>query len=141
MSYATLDDLTALCGERELIQLTDRATPPADEVDQALVAEALGRADNLVDSYIGATYQLPLAQASPLLKNLACDIARHWLWKGAASDEVQKRRDEAVKHLQMIATGKAKIPDVQGAQPPAAGGARIISPGGREFTRDSMGGF
>ena len=63
MAYATLQDLISAFGERKLVQLTDRAEPPADLVDAQVAAEALGYADNLIDGYLAARYVLRLVEA------------------------------------------------------------------------------
>ena len=52
MSSATLDMLTARYGERLLLQLTDRATPPAGAVDSAIVDAALGDTDAVIDGCV-----------------------------------------------------------------------------------------
>ena len=138
MPYATVDDLKALIGERELIQLTDRSTPPADAIDLDVANGALQAASDTVDSYVAAAYALPLASTPSMLKDLAVDLARHRLYAGKASDEVQARYDEAMKRLRDISSGKAKIPGAEGQDPPARAGMVLSASSERLFSRDNL---
>lgn len=125
MTYATLQDLQTLCGERELIQLTDRSDPPVDAIDEDIVQAALAWADGRINSYVAAAYTLPLVTNPPLLTDLACDLARFRLYKEAAPHEVKSRHDEALKMLQQIAGGRAKIPGVAGDEPQIRSGLKV----------------
>jgi hypothetical protein len=60
MAYATLNDLVARYGERELIQLTDLVNMPPSAIDADRVQIALDDASAVVDSYVGQVYALPL---------------------------------------------------------------------------------
>lgn len=140
MTYATLADLTALCGERELIQLTDRAEPPSDQVDEALAEGALTSASQEIDSYVGAKYALPLTVVPQIFKDICCDLARYRLFRDP-TDEVAKRRKTAIEHLQMIARGTAVIPGAAGVMPEGQDDVVMIGGGDRLFTRDSLRGF
>ena len=141
MTYAALDDLRTLCGDRELIQLTDRSDPPADAIGAAIVEAALGWADDQVNAYVSAAYKLPLVATPRLVRDLATDLARFRLYKEAAPDEVQKRYDTAMATLKAIGAGRAKIPDLEGSDPPAREGAILVDMPDRLFSRDSMRGF
>lgn len=122
--YADLDDLKTLCGDEELIQLTDRADPPSGEIDEVVTAAALLAATHVIDGYVAAQYQLPLSSTVPLLTDLACDIARYRLYKTAATDQVRQRFEDAIKTLVAISKGLVKLPIAD----PAAGSAE---PAGR----------
>lgn len=123
--YADLANLTTLCGEEELIQLTDRADPPSGEVDQAVAEAALVAATSLIDGYVGAQYQLPLVSVPPMLVDIACDIARYRLYKTSATDQVRQRYKDAIDALTAISKGVITLPL------PAAGGS-ASQPAGRE---------
>lgn len=140
MPHATLNDLIALCGERELIQLTDRSEPPADEIDEAVAAEALGWADDQIDSYVSVAYRLPLSETPRLLKDIATDLARFRLYKEGASEEVKQRHDSALRHLDRIAKGSAKIPGVQGADPRSRAGVSVAAEA-PVFSTETLAGF
>ena len=68
MAYATQSDLVDKFGELELIQLTDFDTPAAGGIVASRVDAALARASGVVDSYLAARYQLPLAEVPPAIQ-------------------------------------------------------------------------
>ena len=141
MSYCTLQDLIGRGYERELIELTDRSTPPAGVVDTALVDRAITDADALIDSYLQTRYTLPLAVVPATLERVACDLVRYFLHADAdaVTETVRAGRDQAVSFLRTISRGEADIgPTAGGERPQGSGGAQIES-GGRLFGRDSGG--
>ncbi|WP_165184720.1 gp436 family protein [Caulobacter soli] len=138
MTYATLQDLTDVCGARELIQLSDRGDMPVDWIDEAVVTRALSDADELINGYLGGVYALPLTNAPRMLIGAACDIARYKLWKDRASDEVVRRFKEALALLTQIQGGRVKLPDQAGVEPAAKTGVILTSMPERQFTRDTM---
>ena len=141
MAYATLDDLVTLCGDRELIQLTDRSDPPVNAIDETVTGPALDWASDLVDSYVGAAYALPLTQTPQMLRDIATDLARFRLYKDAAPEEVKGRYDQAIARLKDISAGRAKIPGVAGVEPDARSDVVLSTSSDRTFSRDSMAGF
>lgn len=140
--YADLDDLKTLCGDEELIQLTDRADPPSGEINTAVTAAALTAATHVIDGYVGAQYQLPLSSSVPLLTDLACDIARYRLYKTAATDQVRQRFEDAIKMLVNISKGVVKLPIANGAAEPA-GRSDVVNFQSEEriFSRTSLRGM
>jgi phage gp36-like protein len=141
MLYATQQDLIDRFGEDELIQLTDRADPPAGAIDAAVAARALDAAEAMIDGYVGVRYALPLAQVPPLLTGIACDLARYHLYTNQATETVSARRDQAVATLRDIAAGKLALPVGETETPaPASVGVAIAGPG-RVFSSDSLKGF
>jgi phage gp36-like protein len=140
--YATLANLQTLCGDEELIQLTDRAEPPAGLIDAVVVAAALVGASNEIDGYVAAQYQMPLVETPALLTDLACDIARYRLYKDAATDQVRKRYEDAVKTLTNISKGLVKLPIATAtAEPAGRDGIMVIESEPRAFSRSSMRGM
>lgn len=134
--YATASDLLIRFGAEELAQ---RAAPEGtqitgeilekainddslsaytqDEQDAAADAEArieaaLSDAELLVDSYLKRRHSLPLESevitASPLTA-VTCDITRYGLYDEHATEEIQKRFDDAVKWLRDVSAGKASL--------------------------------
>ncbi|WP_439471337.1 gp436 family protein [Brevundimonas sp.] len=143
--YATLDHLKTLCGDEELIQLTDRADPPSGQIDVVVVTAALGAATNEIDGYVAAQYALPLASTPPLLQTLACDIARYRLYTTAATDQVRQRYEDAVKALTNISKGVIKLPVISApggpAEPEGRDDVMVIQSEDRIFSRSSMKGW
>lgn len=109
MAYATQQDLVVRFGQRELVELTDRADPPTGEIDAAIVATALGEAAGVVDGHIARRYPLPLAGVPPILTDLACDIARYRLFEHRVTEAVQARYDAALRTLGAIADGALRL--------------------------------
>ncbi len=143
--YASLDDLKTLCGDEELIQLTDRADPPSGLIDETVTGAALTAAGHIIDGYVRAQYALPLSSPVPMLTDLACDIARYRLYKTAATEQVQKRYDDAIKVLVNISKGLVKLPIADGGagagEPAGRTGMVRIASEPRTFSRSSMRGM
>lgn len=139
--YATQQDLEERFGTQELIELTDRADPPAGAIDATVVARALADADAVIDGYVGARYDLPLPSTPALLANLAADIARFKLHDEAPPEAVENRYKDALALLRDIAAGRARL-DIAGAEPAASdAGAPEVSAPDRIFSRDTLEGF
>lgn len=164
MDYATVQDLIARFGERELIELTD----PDDlaQVKDAKVNTVLGDAHAFVDGYVGKVYRLPLPGctkpapmpgnanavemvAPPLLTRMVCDVARYYLYDDLAPEhEVYIRFKATTKELEAIASGDMLISCPWGGQPgfsltgedPGAGEVLFgFSP--RQVTDDTLRGY
>lgn len=141
MAYATLADLILAFGREAIVQLTDRADPPAEVVDQAVAAEALGYADNLIDGYLAGRYVLPLKQPQPMLKGVAQDLAWCRL-QAELTEDAKRRQDAALRTLRDLAGGMVTLPGETGAASPAGGGGVIkLKSQVRIFTRDRMSGL
>lgn len=142
MAYATTSDLIERFGEAELIKLTDRVQPYSQAIVQSVVDQALADADAEIDGYLAARYTLPLAQVPPLLKRLACDLARLFLHDDRPTDAVKDNAAQARKTLTDIAKGTVALPDQTGAATPSGDTARVAGPAdigsGRVFTLDQL---
>ena len=133
MPYATQADLEARFRQQELIELTDESG--IGVIDAAAVAVALADADSEINGYLAGRYALPLAQTSPELVRLACDIARYKLYDTRATEQVKARYDDAIKKLRDVSRGVASLGIDQASQPVAVAGSASISSGGRDFSR------
>lgn len=138
MPYATVQDLIDRFGETEIVQITDRSDPPAYAIDQTVASSALDTASAEMDGYIAAKYQLPLVTISPVLTDLACDIARFRLYAVRATEEVQKRYDAAISRLREISKGTFKL-DAAGVEPESRPSVVLTSGPERVFRRDCRG--
>lgn len=140
--YATLDQLKALTGERELIQLTDRAEPPTGLVNAGVAAGAMEAASRLIDGYLAAQYAVPLSEVPPLLADLAADVARYRLHSFSPPDHVRARYDDAIRTLKDIAAGRIRLPvQTVAAEPQGRAGVMVIESEPRRFSRSSMEGW
>jgi phage gp36-like protein len=139
LAYASQQDLVTRYGERELVELTDRAVPPAGVIDAAVVTRALDDASAEIDSYLAARYGSVLGTASPVLRD-ACEIlARERLFDDRVTDAVKRDADRVRRWLHDVAAGIALIPDVGAGSPQP--GPVTYRPGERLFTRDTMADF
>lgn len=137
-AYATLADLLDRYEQRELIQLTDDAGTGA--IDAVRIDKAIQGASSIVDGYLAATYQLPLARVPDNIVDLTCTIARFKLWRSTPPDNIQKAYDGAVKMLGEISRGIVKI-DAGEREQPARDGAIVTEGGRRVFDRDKLQGY
>lgn len=114
MSYAAQADMEDRFGEAEVIDLTDRAEPPAGAVDTTVLQAALDDADGIINSYIALQYALPLTSTPRTIALVACDIARYLLWDDRASEEVLRRYEAALSWLRDVAAGSVLLLDANG---------------------------
>lgn len=142
MAYATQADLERKYGLDELIQLTDRADPPTDAVDGAIVADALMAAAAEIDAHVGRAYTLPLAAVPAILRELACQMARYHLHTDGLPEKVGRDYEGALAKLERIAAGKMVL-DVPGTadDPQAVAGRVRATTSPRVFTGDTLAGF
>lgn len=140
MSYATLDDLLQLADRQRLIELTDRADPPAGDIDSARVDWALGQAEALIDARLSERYALPLSPAPAILTRVAAVIAYHDLHIEAVPEKVAADYGRQLAWLDAVAAGHIALPGIDGAGDSAAGPARSHGPA-RTFTRSSLKGY
>lgn len=112
MSYCTLQDLIDEFTEAELIQLTD--ITGADAVDVTAVNKAIARADRKINRYLAGRNDLPLAGDEVV--DLACDIARYYLYADKVPDLIKDRFNDAIKELEKMAARKIAVTDTAGAE-------------------------
>lgn len=165
LTYATVADMVARYGERELILLTDVTNIPPSTIDTDRVETKLADAAAFVDGYVGQVYRLPLAGcakpltvpggeveyvAPPVVTRLTCDLARYYLYDDLAPEnEVYRRYKAAVRELEAIAAGAAQLACPWGGSPGALIGADAQSGGNetrfefspRAITDDTLRGY
>lgn len=140
MGYAAVADLIAEFGSSEIIELTDRADPRTYAVDATVAQNALDRADAEIDAALALRYALPLASVPKLLRYIACDLARYYLYDRAEPPTAVKDRwDAARATLAALAAGRAKLgPDVAGIPVnPAPSDLAQIDSGSKIFGRSN----
>lgn len=138
--YASQQDLIDRFGQRELIELTDRADPPTGTIDAAVVAGALADAAEVINSYIGRRYDLPLAETPAVLRRVAADIARFYLHKDDPIEAARNAHAEALKWLKDLAEGRAVL-DLAGEEAAPAEATVQIASQAKLFGRDKLDGF
>jgi phage gp36-like protein len=120
VSYASQDDLIKRFGEPMLLDLTDRATPPAGAIDAAVVTGALDDTSAAIDGYLKGRYVLPIAATPPLLRDLCQAIAIYKLHRSSAPEKIRDDYMDALKTLALISNGTIRL-DVAGVEPAASG--------------------
>lgn len=141
MTYASQAMLVKRFGLAMLLDLTDRADPPAGQIDADLVAQELGNTDAVINGYVGNRYRLPLDSTPPLVADLALAIAIYKLHRYAPDPKVKDDYDQAIRTLAHISDGKVKL-DAAGIEPAPSGasGVQFIDRE-RPLSPESMTGF
>ncbi|MDY7117130.1 DUF1320 domain-containing protein [Halomonas sp. SSL-5] len=107
MSYITLQDLTRRFGESEILALADDGT---GQVDQEEIDRAIEDAGGEIDGYVaGGGYTVPLDPVPKIVASYACDIARYRLYDDAATEQVTKRYEDAIRFLRMVAKSEVLL--------------------------------
>lgn len=132
--YATKQDMIDRFGEEPLIELTDRADPPAGVIDDAVLDAALIDASALIDSYIARRYELPLAGVPLVVKGHCMAIAWYRLHRGRVTDETRTDYTDALTFLRELSTGMALL-DIGGTEPASANAQVRAVSSGRTFSR------
>ncbi len=141
MSYTSQNQLVGRFGERLLLSLTDRATPPAGVIDGAVVAQELANTDAVIDGYLAGRYALPLGSTPPLLADLALAIAIYKLHPFEPDPKIVKDYDGAIATLGKISQGVVRLP-LAGIEPESGGAAGVETiDRERPLTPESMTGF
>ena len=137
--YATQQDVIDTYGQEALTVAADR---DGDGVaDPGVADKALADASELMDSYLGKRYDLPLPTVPEVLKPVCVDIALYRMSQGPATltDEIKDRYRAALRWLERVADGKVSLglPD----SPPSAGGGVHVESAPRQFTRANLKGL
>jgi phage gp36-like protein len=136
MAYATEANLTARFGAEEVGNVADRDGDGSNDTDA--VTNALADASNLIDSFIGERYDLPLSSPPDILEHCCSDIAMYYL--GDAADRYDEERKTRFNRwyswLGKIAAGKVSL-----TTPELASNSEAVLtnyPNDRIFTRTYM---
>lgn len=136
MTYATQQDLIDRFGERELIELTDRAEPATGAIDVTVVGKALTDADHEINARVAPRYAVPLSPAPDIIVRRAADIARYFLHGNRATDQVGDAYAAAIAFLKDVAAGRAALGIPVAAA--ASGGSVQFNESGKVFSRDAF---
>lgn len=137
-TYLTGEEYVARFGIDETVRLTDQVS--SDTVGEAL-GKALVSAASRIEGYIRSRYELPLASAPEVLKDIAADLARERLFTLHPTEEVTARADRARKDLKDIAAGTLLL--VVANQPLSEGAADVpvVDAPASIFTNDVLGAY
>ncbi len=120
--YATLANMVARFGEQELIQLTDRADPAMEVVDEAVFNVDALRADGYVNGYLRTRYALPMVTPDIGVVTAAENVTRYYLFGNGAPQYVKDGYDESTDWLKLVQSGKVLL-DATLAPASTTGGA------------------
>lgn len=104
----------------------------------AVIAQAIEDAQSAIDGYLSGRYGTPMATPPAVVKRLACDVARYYLYDDHATETVQKRYDAAIAFFRDVAAGKVTLGPEANATRPAGGSVHMVS-GERVFSRSARG--
>lgn len=108
MMYTTQQELIDRYSENVLLVLADQDNDGV--LDANVITQAITDASELMDSYLGKRYALPLPVVPMPLKRICGDITLYLLsGNGTVTDERRKRYDDAIKFLQALAKGEATL--------------------------------
>ncbi len=138
--YVTKADMIARFTEVKLVEVTDRADPPTDAIVDAVLDKAIADAGDMIDSYIGRRYTLPLSSIPSVLSRHAAIIAFYYLTGEIHSDQMRKEFEDSKSWLTDVSTGKAVL-DAAGIIPASAPAEAVVDAPPRMFSRTSMGDF
>ena len=140
MSYATLDDLIARAGADEIRQVADRDRDTVPDAD--VVEAALRHADNIINGYVRARYDLPFVTVPELVNTWAVSIARHFLHRAGPPDYVVADYKDAITALKDVSAGRIGLPVADGGTEPAAQTGTVQASHPRQvFTADRLRGW
>ncbi len=134
MHYCTLADLQLAVPMNTLVQLSNDVvtdySAAAPELDQAVIDEAVRQAEELVDAYLRGRYVLPLETVPTVVKDIAVNLARHWLYarrpEGAdLPDAVTRTYKSSLSLLEAIRDGKITLGLPSGSATPEPGEIRV----------------
>lgn len=140
MTYASLTDLIARAGDKEILQIADRDRDLLPDPD--VIAAALTHADNLVNGYVGARYTVPLGTVPDLVRTWSVSIARYYLHRNGAPENVGQDYKDAIAALKDVAAGRIALPLPSGGAPAAVAGGQVMADAPAEvFTPERLRGW
>lgn len=108
-------------------------TTTSDTAGVAIFSAHVDRAEGLVNSYVAARYALPLSPVPPLLRTLTEDIACYYAFRGALSQDGQRKNTyieeykQALSVLDDLKKGDVRLAYTDGSLVPVASSSRFLS--------------
>ena len=144
-AYATPQDMLDRFGGDEIADLLalPRDAPAAAYAATLKMVRALADSATEIDAAIAARYALPLPGTYPLLRNIACDVARHRLYDEQPTDAVRNAASRARSQLKLAASGDLTLLSDDGMIVTPRATASAAERTGREplFDADALAGF
>jgi phage gp36-like protein len=109
MAYCTLDDIKGDMPLERIVQLTNDDNPRDGDVVPDILERCIADAEAVVDGYIPSRIK-PLNPVPRLVKKCCIDLTVYNLWeRHQINEDVEKRRKNAIKILEQIASGLIKL--------------------------------
>lgn len=142
MAYLTPNDLTNFFPERELIELSNLDDATAATIDAVRIENAIARASEEVDSYLGLRYKLPLeGEIPPVLQSKVADVVRYYLDIYRTREDVVERYKDAIAWLGKLSKGQVTL-GIDSNDAPVDQARQIgITSNPAIFTMDTLGGL
>ncbi len=141
--YCSKADIQKRVSDTDLIELTTEDAQ-AQVPDDDIIDEAIEAADEEIESYAAARYNVPFSPVPGRIMDVSRDIAIWNLYARRPAIEtpevIKDRYKSAVKWLEKLNAGKVTIGDSpEPAESETVGGQ--VSQNDRVFTRDTLGGM
>jgi phage gp36-like protein len=139
-AYIQLEDLKDAFGDDEVLALTDRNQD--GQADPDFVDGVIESAESEMNGYfVGGGYAVPIQPVSGVVKRIALNIARHYLYTDAEPETVANLYKSAVAWLKAVSRGDVKIGATSEGETPATdGNETTIQSAKNVFARSAAGG-
>ena len=125
--YCDLTDIQKYKDPAIYVQITNDLD--GDEVDESIIDEIADKSDNIINSYIGGRYQLPLAETPKIIRNIAIDLTVKFLYDrrlGEKNEIIEEAYENAIELLKEIRDGKLFIPELDTTEEKLKGGYAVV---------------
>ena len=108
-AYIETSDLINGLSEREMAELTGDLTE--EQAITSIQEWAIDSAESLIDTYIATQVAVPVVSPSPLIKNMAMNLAKYYLFlrRHKLYEAISDEYAHIVKMLEKIASGDIPI--------------------------------
>jgi phage gp36-like protein len=113
-AYLTGEQYVARFGFEETVRVTDQDRKGT--IDGTRLQAAIDDATELVTSYLGVRYTLPLNPVPPLVRGMVADLARERLHAQRPMPAITQAADRARTQLRDLSAGRMALPDQTGAE-------------------------
>ncbi|MBQ3922301.1 MAG: DUF1320 domain-containing protein [Spirochaetales bacterium] len=141
MAYCDLTDIQKYKDPAVYVQITNDLD--GDTVDNGIIDEIVDKSANIIDSYIGGRYPLPLEVIPKIIRNIAIDLTVKFLYDrrlGEKDEIIEEAYENAIALLKDIRDGKLFIPELETTQEKLVGGY-AVKQNNRIFTDEVLESF
>lgn len=141
MAYCDLTDIQKYKDPAVYVQITNDLD--GDTVDNDIIDEIVDKSANIIDSYIGGRYPLPLEVIPKIIRNIAIDLTVKFLYDrrlGEKDEIIEEAYENAIALLKDIRDGKLFIPELETTQEKLVGGY-AVKQNNRIFTDEILESF